>query len=359
MRMRTRAKKRIRIRRRIGFKGRYPSKYTKYILQGIASVTLMVFFSLILLPLGIISVYPDHPIIKETTPIKKVANVKYITVYRHATGKTEKINFEEYVKGVVAGEMPSTFEMEALKAQAVAARTYSLSKIIRSGDGGNPSHPSAPICDDTHCQVYRDVNELKSLKSEEWMKTGWSRIKKAVDSTRGEVMYYQGNLVEQPLFHSSSGGRTENSEDVFVSALPYLRSVDSPYETEAPHQKDMKSITLSEFAKKIKSSYSGKDFGNINKNTIKITQKSEGGRVEEIKIGKVTLAGRNIRDVVGLSSANFTVSFEGANIVFTTSGYGHGVGMSQYGANGMAKAGYGYQDILKHYYSGINIDAMK
>ncbi|WP_037373105.1 stage II sporulation protein D [Anaerovorax odorimutans] len=332
------------------------NKYKKFILKAIAAITLMVIFLLVVIPVGIISIYPKQMIGKEDTKINKVPEAKYIKVYRHLSGETEKIEFEEYVKGVVAGEMPSTFEMEALKAQAVAARTYALSKIMRSGDSGNPAqHPSAPICDDTHCQVYRDLKELKKLKSEEWMKTGWPRIEKAVESTRGEVMYYQGNLVEQPLFHSSSGGRTENSEDVFVSAVPYLRSVDSPYESEASHKSDVTSFTLSDFKNKIQKAYSDKSFGTVNKNTIAIISRSEGGRVTDIQIGNVTLTGRNIRDTLGLTSANFNISYDSNNIVFTTTGYGHGVGMSQWGANGMAKSGYDYKEILTHYYSGVDI----
>ncbi|MBR0600446.1 stage II sporulation protein D [Sinanaerobacter chloroacetimidivorans] len=328
--------------------------YKRDLLKGLAITTVLVLFSLVLLPFTLVSLFSGND---EQAPIAKDPNYEpsYIKVYRHDSGKTETIEFEEYVKGVVAGEMPSSFEMEALKAQAVAARTYSLSKIVRSGDGGNPDHPSAPVCDDTHCQVYRSVDELKEIKSAEWMATGWPRIVEAVDSTRGELMYYQGALVEQPLFHSSSGGKTENSEDVFVSALPYLRSVDSPYETEAPHQHEQITISLSEFSKKIKKAYPKENVGTINSSTIKVTNRSEGGRVATIKVGNLSLKGRDIRDLFGLRSANFAVSFQGDSVVFTTEGYGHGVGMSQWGANGMAQQGFTYKEILTHYYSGVEI----
>jgi len=161
-------------------------------------------------------------------------------------------------------------------------------------------------------------------------------------------------LVEQPLFHSSSGGKTENSEDVFVTAVPYLRSVDSLYEEGATHQEDTITMSLSDFAKKVEKSY-GKA-GTINANTIKVTSRSEGGRVDTIQVGNLNLTGRNIRDLLGLSSANFTISYNGNNMILTSTGYGHGVGMSQWGANGMAQAGYDYQDILKHYYSGVDVE---
>lgn len=328
-------------------------KRKKEILIALSVIGFMVLFCLVILPLVLVNIYPK--VEEEAEQKYSLVEASYIKVYRHKSGNTEVINFEEYVKGVVAGEMPASFEMEALKAQAVAARTYSISKIIRSGDGGNPDHPSAPICDDTHCQVYRSPDELKEIKSAEWMATGWPKIQEAVDSTRGQLMYYQGSLVEQPLFFSSSGGKTENSEDVFVSALPYLRSVDSLYEDAAPHQNEQVTLTISQFIQKIKNAYPSKNIGTINSNTIKIISRSDGGRVGDIKVGNLTLRGRNIRDICGLKSANFKISFKGDSIVFITDGYGHGVGMSQWGANGMAQAGFNYKEILTHYYSGVEI----
>ncbi len=331
-------------------------KYKGNIFQSFGIVCAMVVFCLVLLPFALVSFFPNadqavpHPVKKGSAAIPET-----IQVYRHATGKTETIPFEDYVKGVVAGEMPASFEMEALKAQAVAARTYSLSKLIRSGGAGNPDHPSAPVCDDTHCQVYRSPSELKEIKSAEWMDAGWLKIIEAVESTKGQLMYYQGALVEQPLFHSSSGGKTENSEDVFVSALPYLRSVDSPYEANAPHQNEQVEVSLSEFKQKVKQANPGKTLGAVNSETVRVLERSAGGRVAAAQVGNLTLKGREIRDLFGLRSANFTVSVKGSTVLFTTEGYGHGVGMSQYGANGMAQAGYTYIDILTHYYTGVEV----
>ena len=187
------------------------------------------------------------------------------------------------------------------------------------------------------------------------MDTGWPKIEEAVDSTKGQLLYYQGALVEQPLFHSSSGGKTENSEDVFVSALPYLRSVDSPYETSAPHQDEQVILSLSELIQKVKATSTGKDIGTVNNKNLKVLNRSEGGRVLELQIGTITLKGREFRDLCGLRSANFTISLQGNDVVITTEGYGHGVGMSQWGANGMAQAGYSYIEILKHYYTGVEV----
>lgn len=287
--------------------------------------------------------------------VNKIKTPEYINVYRHAYGVTEVIPFEDYIKGVVAGEMPSTFEHEALKAQAIAARTYSLSKVIRSGDNGNPAaHPDAPLCDSTHCQVYRSINDLTALKGAKWMENNWKKICDAVDSTKGQLMYYNGELAEQALFHSSSGGHTENSEDVFASAVPYLRSVDSPYEEGATHQQEVKYFSTKDFTYLLNLKYPDRKLQS-SIHDILIISKSIGGRVEKIKINNSTYTGREIRDAVGLSSANFETTFDGKTITITSNGYGHGVGMSQYGANGMAQKGSNYKQILKHYYTGIQI----
>lgn len=328
-----------------------------------------VIFVLVIVPFTITMVFIPETLPEQTadkTPkkveksdydsIKKVKIPSKIKVHRNAAGKVETVAFEDYVKGVVASEMPSNFEKEALKAQAVAARTYSLSRLLRTQQSGNPAaHPGAPVCDTVHCQVYQDKARLKKVKGSSWMKSDWKKISAAVDDTKGQLMYYNGKLVEQALFHSSSGGKTENCEDVFSSAVPYLVSVESPYEDEATHKKEKTSLTISQFASKMKASYPNASFGSITGSNIKILSHSSGGRVEKVKIGGATLTGTQVRAALGLFSANFTISISKGTITFTTKGSGHGVGMSQYGANGMAKAGYGYKDILTHYYKGTKI----
>ncbi len=291
-----------------------------------------------------------------TDSIEKVSIPSKISVYRDSSGKAEKVSFEDYIKGVVASEMPSNFEPEALKAQAVAARTYSLAKYLRAKKSGNPqTHSSAPVCDTVHCQVYQDKQGLKKVKGTAWMEKDWKKISAAVEDTKGQLMYYKGKLVEQALFHSSSGGKTENCEDVFSASVPYLVSVDSPYEEDATHKKETASYTISDFAAKMKKAYPNKSFGSIEGSNIKIKSHSSGGRVEEMQIGSTTVTGKQVREALGLYSANFTISISDGKITFTTKGSGHGVGMSQYGANGMAKAGYHYKEILSHYYSGTVI----
>ncbi|MEW9123141.1 MAG: stage II sporulation protein D [Thermotaleaceae bacterium] len=289
-----------------------------------------------------------------------IENQRMVRIYVHETKKVEEVALEEYIKGVVAGEMPAAFEMEALKAQAVAARSYAIAKINQYQSSGNTGHPEAELCDSVHCQVWYSKEKLREIKSEHWMKEYWPRIEEAVEETRGLIMTYNGSPVNQPLFHSTSGGRTENSEDVFVSAVPYLRSVESPYEEKAPYLSDKITIEKSAFVSKIKGKYSDCNIqtGNL-ESALKILENSEGGRILKIQVGNKTLTGREIRDLFGLRSANFKISFRGNSIEFTTVGYGHGVGMSQWGANGMAERGHSFDEILKHYYQGVGIEGLK
>ena len=267
---------------------------------------------------------------------------EFVTVHRTLTDKDEKIPFEEYVKGVVAGEMPYTFPMEALKAQAVAARTYAMSRLDN-------------LCDTTHCQVYRSPEELEDLKGKEWMKKGYSRISKAVDDTKGELIYYDNKVISHALFHSSSGGRTENSEDVFVSAVPYLVSVESPYEDMATHKNEKATFTYGKIRKLVETSYPKVNTGRLSSGDIEILKRNEGGSVASVRVGDAVLSGPELRMALGLYSARFKVLQGEKKATFITSGSGHGVGMSQYGAYGMAEKGYDYREILTHYYHGTEV----
>lgn len=270
--------------------------------------------------------------------------------------KVLEMELEEYLKCVVAAEMPATFESEALKAQAVAARTFTLRRM----EGTIQAHPKYDICTDPSCcQAF--VSEDKRLKI--WQDAGlsvadsvlrWEKIEKAVDETKGKVLVYNGALISA-LYHSTSGGKTENSEDYFVSAVPYLRSVESLYEGD--NYTDIHTtISLENFLSVLKTKYP--DF-KINENkiaqNIKINSYTTGGKVKEITIGNLTFTGREIRELFDLRSSGFEIDVSGKNIVFITNGYGHGVGMSQYGANGYAKQGYKYDEILLHYYQDVEI----
>ena len=190
----------------------------------------------------------------QTAPFALAEIPKKVTVWRTASHKTETVDFEDYVKGVVSSEMPSSFPLEALKAQSVAARTYSLGKIQKSQTGGNPkSHPKAPVCDSTHCQVYQNPSDLKSIKGSSWMegKNGWKKIGKAADATRGSAALLPGRTGTAGSL--SLIQRRENRKlpgRLCSSCVPYLVSVDSPYEDEATHQNEQHTFTVENFAKK-------------------------------------------------------------------------------------------------------------
>lgn len=277
-----------------------------------------------------------------------------IKVYDLSTNSVITLKLEEYIKGVVAAEMPAEFELEALKAQAVTARTYTIFKIKRYPNG-QEEHPEAPLCTGVHCQAYMSKEQLIDKYSEQWFNTYYAKISEAVESTRSQILTYQGKIIE-PLFHSTSGGRTENSEDVFLTAAPYLRSVDSPYEGGSPKYTETVKMPVEEFISKLKSGLGNVDLTISNlKDKIALLEISEGGKVKSLQIDNKILTGRQIRALFHLNSTNFRFIQSDENIEIVTTGYGHGVGMSQYGANGMAIKGFTYKEILKHYYTGVEI----
>ncbi|MEI3501966.1 MAG: stage II sporulation protein D [Anaerovoracaceae bacterium] len=284
-----------------------------------------------------------------------------IKVLDDDSGKIAEVPLEEYVACVVASEMPSDFETEALKAQAVAARTYASARK-QEFEAGKCSHydEGAYVCNTTHCQVYRTEEGLREVKGDEWMEKNFPKILSAVYETAGEVLYYDGSLVEQPLFFSSGGERTENSEDVFVSAIPYLRSVESgAYEEESPHKDVEVTVTMEDVKSKVSAVYGAEAGQSVTAETIQVVSRTDGGAVAEMKMGNLELTGRQVRSLFGLASADFEVNIGNGEVTFVTSGSGHRVGLSQYGANGMAKQGKTYREILEHYYSGVEVKKQK
>lgn len=300
---------------------------------------------------------PEKKEDKKDTEIKS-SNVDVepdlIKAYNMNTNEIMVIDFEEYLKGVVASEMPAEFNLEALKAQAVTARTYLLYRIKKYPDG-QPEHLDAPICTGIHCQAWTSKDDLIKNHDEGWYEKYWGKIEESVNSTRGQILTYEGKVIE-PLFHSTSGGRTENSEDVFANAVPYLRSVESPYEGEAPKLHGSTKINTNDFISKIKSVYGDLDITTSNlKDKIVLGELSEGGKIKTLLVDNQAISGREIRSLFNLNSTNFSFIQTGNEIEIVTTGYGHGVGMSQWGADGMADEGYNYKEILKHYYTGIEI----
>lgn len=270
---------------------------------------------------------------------------KYITnntirVKNEKTGQITKIPFEEYIKGVVAGEMPATFELEALKAQAVASRSYAMYQMTATKD------KDYDVLNTTSNQVYLTDEQLKANWKDEYTEK-LNKIKTAIAETTGEYLTYKGQIVNA-MFFSTSVGKTENSEEVFVSALPYLRSVDSIWDQDSPVYTDTYTFDLKDFYNKLNLPYN-------EKLTIEVTEKTSTGRTKKLKINNQELNGRDVATKLSLRSNYFDIVQNENKITITTKGFGHGVGMSQYGANGMAKEGYKYDQILKHYYQNTEI----
>ena len=263
-----------------------------------------------------------------------------IRVKNEKTNQIITLPFEEYIKGVVAGEMPATFELEALKAQAVASRSYAMYQMTATKD------KDYDVLNTTANQVYLTDQELKNNWKNEYEQK-INKINKAITETTGEYLTYKGQIVNA-MFFSTSTGKTENSEEVFVSSLPYLRSVDSKWDEASPVYTDTYTFDLKDFYSKLSLPY--------NENLkIEITAKTSTGRIKKLKINDQELNGRDFATKLSLRSNYFTITQNKGKITINTKGFGHGVGMSQYGANGMAKEGYKYDQILKHYYQNTEI----
>lgn len=276
----------------------------------------------------------------EQIKVKFSKKEEFLIKVKYDNGEIISIPFEEYIIGVVAAEMPAEFEIDALKAQAVASRSYVLNKIEKN------KNDEYDILASYMNQAYINNSELLKKWNNNYEKF-YKKIKEAVDSTKGEYLTYNGDIVEA-FFFSTSSGKTENSEDVFVSSLPYLRSVESPWDEASPVFKNTTIFSLEEFYNSLGLKYDEKV-------SIDILEKSNTGHVKKIKINNTIFKGTDFRKLLNLKSTFFDINISNDRIVINTLGNGHGVGMSQYGANYMAKDGYDYKEILKHYYKDVEI----
>lgn len=260
------------------------------------------------------------------------------------TSNLEKNNLEEYIVGVVAAEMPISFEKEALKAQAIAARTYAYKRV---GDK-NETIDYKKIG-----QAYNSIDEMKKKWGNNFDEY-YKKVRDAVYETKGIVMLYNNEPIEA-VFHSTSAGITEVSENIWGRSLPYIKSVDSKVDENAPNFTYTTKIDNQHFIKKIVDKFPEIDKNKII-NTFQIKKRSKAGYVLEVDICGQKMTGREIRELFNLRSSNFIIKKNKENIEFTTKGYGHGAGMSQYGANFMAKDGKTYEQILLHYYKDIILE---
>ena len=291
---------------------------------------------IILIPFLVVSIF-----IKEIEIDFNLVSSDTIRVMRNGTGKIDVLPFEEYIVGVVAGEMPVSFHIEALKAQAVASRNYARKKIEENKD------TDYDVIDTTDNQVYKDIEELKQAWGNNYVER-INKIRQAVNETVSEYLIYDDKIISL-FYFSTSNGKTVDAQTVFNVDAPYLKSVDSPWDEEENTNFNYKmEFKLNDFCNLL----SLECTENID---IQNIIRDKNNRVTSITINNKTFKGTEIYKLLKLRSTDFEIEQKEDMIYFNTRGYGHGVGMSQYGANGMAKKGYTYDKILTHYYQGTSI----
>jgi len=289
--------------------------------------------------------------VKEEKNIYDYGKYNKVKLLHTKTGEIEEIELDTYLLGVVSSEMPVSFEFEALKAQAVVARTYTMYTVT-----DEKKHGDADICDDfTCCQAWISKEDRLSKWNEEEKNMHWTKIEEAVNSTKGKIITYEEKPIKA-FFHANSGGITDTATTVWGgSNYPYLQAVTTSGEDSYSQYSSEVIISKEEFINKIKEYHTDFEIDFSLENQIEILEYTEGQRIKTIKIGNLSLSGVEIRNIFGLKSAKFQINIEGENIKFSVVGYGHGVGMSQTGADSMAKQGNNYEQIIKHFYKGVQI----
>ncbi len=266
------------------------------------------------------------------------------------TNTVEEVNLDDYLVNVVSAEMPVDYEMEALKAQAVVARTYTIYKIIHSG-----KHENADICDSSLCCQAWISKEDRLAKWGENSEEKWNKIAKAVSDTKGTVITYNGEPINA-FFHSNSGGLTEIPLNVWGgSGYPYLQVVETAGEDEYSQGNSEAVLSKADLEQKMKDKYGNFQINWGEESPISILELTESNRVRTLKVGNVNISGVEARQIFSLRSANFTVEIVGDSVKFSVKGYGHGVGLSQTGSNTLAKDGMAFEDIIKHFYVGVEV----
>ena len=275
----------------------------------------------------------------EPVPVSDKTKKITVNLLNESDGSIKNVNIEDYIIGVVAAEMPASFEPEALKAQAVAARTYAMyKKETRNLD--------YDLIIGTKDQAYQTNEELLKKWGVSFFKN-YLKVRDAVLATEGEILTYNGQTINA-FYFSMSNGYTENVESVFKSDLPYLKSVPSTWDNESIKNYEFtKTISKEDFCKSLEIPCDNIKIENI--------QKTSSNRVASLTINDKTFLGTKVRSLLGLRSADFTIECLDNDIKITTKGYGHGVGMSQYGANGMAKENHNYKEILNYFYQNTEI----
>lgn len=303
------------------------------------------------------------PIVAENTKEENSVNVENKTEQEYSyqkygtikllhtkTGQVEEVALDDYLVHVVSAEMPADYEIEALKAQAIVARTYTVYKI------NHKKHDNADICDSsTCCQAWISKEDRLARWEESKRDSNWKKITDAVNGTKGKIVTYQNEPIDA-FFHSNSGGTTETPVNVWGGTnYPYLQSVQTAGEDSYSQYSSELELTQEELIQKLKTKYSDIAIDFNQQDNVKIIDYTESGRVKTIKFGNHEVSGVETRTILGLRSTNFEMTKENGKIKFSVKGYGHGVGMSQTGADTMAKQGSSAEEIIHHFYTGVEI----
>ena len=280
-----------------------------------------------------------------------------IRVWLPIEKKTVEMDLEAYVQGVVAGEMPATFEVEALKAQAVAARTYAVRHMRRFGGRGlnqEGTDQADVAADPATNQNYVTLEQLAAKEGQDVARRYWERVRQAVAATQGQIVLYHGAPIEA-VYHSTDAGKTEDAGAVWSGSYPYLQSVASD-DQDSPRYSSTLTLPVAELATRL-----GLNPLTLKASTkqplIQVTERTASGRAAKVKVGDKTFLATDLRRLLGTEfrSTLFTWKQNGDQVEFDIAGSGHGVGMSQWGANSLARAGKSYPDILAHYYTGVEL----
>ena len=276
-----------------------------------------------------------------------------VALYLGGAKKVVRLGLEDYLVGVVAAEMPARFSTEALKAQAVAARTLTIKRMRSFGGRGCSHSKEADLCDQPgDGQAWLSESDLRRAWG--WRYSGFqSKIARAVAETRGLVLLYEHRPIDA-VYHSTCGGTTEDAALVWGHRIPYLQSVVCGYDSFSPRYRTRVKIARDEFLRRLGLKPSGRTAL-----ALHILGRSPSGRVTSVSVAGKVFTGSAFRQAVGLRSADFSYALQGNNVIFTVKGYGHGVGLCQYGAEGMARKGADYAQILKHYYRGVTMGRLK
>ena len=277
-------------------------------------------------------------------------NYGRIQLLHKKTGEVETVELDQYLCHVVSAEMPADYELEALKAQAVVARTYTIYKVK------NKKHENADICDDsTCCQAWISKEDRLAKWEESKRESNWQKIEQCVNETKGKIITYNNEPINA-FFHANSGGSTEIPVNVWGgSGLPYLQVVETAGEEGYSQYASEVELSNEEILNKLRAKYEDIKINFEDAEDIKILEYTESNRVKTVKFGNHEISGVEARSIFGLKSTNFEITKQADKIKFTVKGYGHGVGMSQTGADTMAKQGSNYEEIIKHFYIGVEI----